>query len=139
MGYKIEIDDGRIPVTINNHREEEIGVIYINPSDFNILTRLEKVKKNMENIPDFKEDITGEGINEADRYVREQVDYLFGENVSDTVFKNQHSLSTLKGVTFAERLIKGLTPVIEQIITDEAKSSEERMNKYISVYESGKV
>lgn len=134
MGYKIEIDDGRIPVTINNHRKEEIGVIYINPSDFNILTRLEEVKKNMEKIPDFKEDITGDSVIEADRYVREQIDYLFGDKVSDTVFKNQHSMSTLKGVTFVERLIEGLTPVIEQIITKEVKSSEERMKKYTSAY-----
>ena len=134
MGYKIEIDDGRIPVTINNHRKEEIGVIYINPSDFNILTRLEEVKKNMEKIPDFKEDITGDSVIEADRYVREQIDYLFGDKVSDTVFKNQHSMSTLKGVTLVERLIEGLTPVIEQIITKEVKSSEERMKKYTSAY-----
>lgn len=135
MGYKIEIDDGRVPITIYNHRKEEIGIIHINPSDFNILARLEEVKRNMQNIPVINEDITGEQVIETDKYVREQIDYLFGDNVSDTVFKNQHSMSTLNGITFVERLINGLTPVIEQIISKEVESSEDRIKKYTSPYE----
>lgn len=133
--YKIKIDDGRVPITIDNERNEELGVVYINPNDFNILDRLDQVKKNIADYKvDEKEDITTDRVKELDKLMREQVDYLFDYNVSDMVFKNQHSLSTLQGVTFVERLINALTPVIKQIVEKETENSTKRMSKYIAPY-----
>ena len=133
--YKIKIDDGRVPITIDNERDEELGVVYINPNDFNILDRLDKVKKNIADYKvDEKENITTDRVKELDKLMREQVDYLFDYNVTDMVFKNQHSLSTLQGVTFVERLINALTPVIKQIVEKETENSAKRMSKYIAPY-----
>lgn len=132
--YKIKIEDGRIPVTIHNERNEELGVVYINPNDFNLLNRLDEVKKNISGISMKEENTTEEKIKEMDMLIREQVNYLFDYNVSDIVFKNQHSLSTLKGTTFIERLLNALTPVIREIIEKETKESEKRMEKYTKPY-----
>lgn len=132
--YKIKIEDGRIPITIDNERGEELGVVYINPNDFNILNRLDEVKAKISAISIGADEITGEKIKNVDIAIREQINYLFDYNVADVVFKKQHSLSTYNGITFIERLLNALTPVIRDIMQKETEKSEKRMSKYTGPY-----
>lgn len=136
--YKIKVEDGRVPITINNERDEELGVVYINPNDFNMIKRLEDAKNNISALIVTDKDISGEDagkkIAEIDEKIKEQVDYLFDYKVSDIVFKSQHSLSLHNGDTFIERLLNALTPVITDIVNKETEKSEKRMSKYTKAY-----
>lgn len=132
--YKIQIEDGRVPITINNERNEKLGVVYINPNDFNILNRLDEVKAKISAMSIGEDEMIGEKIKNVDIMIREQINYLFDYNVADVVFKKQHSLSIYRGMTFIERLLNALTPVIREVIQKETEKSEKRMLKYTGPY-----
>lgn len=132
--YKIKLNDGKIPVIVCNERDEDLGIIYISPTDFNIVKRLEEAKACIDKIKIADENADGDTIKKLDRQIREQIDYAFDYNVSDVVFKNQHTLSTYNGVTFVERFLEGIEPVIKKIVGAENQKTQNRMNQYTRPY-----
>lgn len=136
----LNFDDGFREFTINN---DESKVIRINPSDFAIFTRLAEAKKiiadALENAGDI--DITPEGkavnfevagkkVEEIDKLIKEQVDYVFNSKVSDMVFGNQSPLSNIGGMSLFERFIDCVEPVIKEAITAKRQDSKKRVEKY---------
>ena len=125
---------GKTPITICNEKNEEMGVIYIDATDFNILKRLDTAKENIAKIRIENKNITGDEIQKIDMQIREQIDYAFDSKISDTVFKNQHTLSTYNGETFVERFINSIEPVVNEILGEESKKVSDKMNQYTRPY-----
>ncbi len=131
----ININSGEIRLTIN---DDENRVIAFNPSDLQFVDRFyslivdfenkekeyrekeKEIDKNTEvdsyDIPvNFKEKL--ELIKEVCEYVREKIDFVFGEGTSQNVFGNTNTLDMF------EQFFDGITPYIQ-------KARSEKVNKY---------
>ena len=142
----ISFDDGFREFMINNDANR---VIRFNPSDFSILERFNTAMKEIENAynkidKDVELNTDGSPVENLDEYVEiikkvnmlinEQVDYIFGSNVSAIAFGNQSPLSTVKGVPLFERFIRAAQAYIEKEVIAEQKASQKRGEKYTKVY-----
>lgn len=136
----LKIDDGLKEFTINGDKSR---VIRFNPSDINLLDRLDQAEKTIteaqdkleEDIkldangePERREDI--EFIRKVNKLIKEQTDFIFDAEVSDVVFGNQSPMSSVKGRPFFERFFDVIKPVLEKEITKEREASAKRMSKY---------
>lgn len=123
----ININSGEIRLTIN---DDENRVIAFNPNDLEFVDRLynliadfekkekeyklkeKEIDKNTEvdsyNIPiNFKEKL--ELVKETCSYMREKIDFVFGEGTSQKVFGNTNTLDMF------EQFFDGITPYIEKV------------------------
>lgn len=137
----IRFDDGFKEFMINDDPDK---IIRIDPADFGIIERfntaIKNIEKNMENIDDIDLDTKGEPRDQLDeraqivakvnKYIREQVDYIFDSPVSDMAFGNKSPLATAGGIPIFERFIKAAQAVIVKGIEEERKLSEKRIAKY---------
>lgn len=145
MEERIQIEDLVKKITIENQYGQVLGDVYISPDDYNILERAKTAEKNIqEHIRDLEKQSKSLSDNEeelatvisgVDQKVKKEIDYLFDYPVSEVVFGNTHCLSTRRGVYFVENLLKGIMPVIERTVSEEAAASQKRMNKYLSDYQ----
>lgn len=71
---------------------------------------------------------------EVNEFIRQQINYIFDSEVADVVFGNQSPLSTVKGVTLAERFLNAVTPIIEKTLKKEQQASSKRVSKYTARY-----
>lgn len=134
----ININEGFKYFSINN---DENRVICFNPSDINIISRIQKAAEALENITaeDIKLKADGtptvisaaEAVEDISRRIKEQIDFIFDSPVSDTVFRNQSPLSSVGGVPFYERFLEAVIPVIQREVSLEKQASLERADKYI--------
>jgi len=147
----LNIDDGKKRFTINNDPNR---VIEFQPSDINLYSRLVDAQKNITKIANDMPDDLKKGIDEnddevlerfakllsdLDKKVKEQIDFLFGSNVSDIVFESASSLSVVNGKFFVERFLEAVTPILDREITEVTQQSEKRINKHIGKYSKPQV
>ena len=129
--------------TING---DETRVIKIDLNDYAIITRLNESYKRIEdfankNSADVNSDgtakdtlsETAEVIGNFDKFIKEQIDYIFNSKVSDIVFGEKSPLSMVKGIPLYQRFLTALQPYMEEIVKRERKASEKRMDKYLKV------
>lgn len=128
-GYKtVRIRDGG----------EFIGEFKFNPTDSNILTRMENVIdffNSVEFSDDMTEDQKFEATKELCQKICEQFDYLFGRKVSDGVFENCGPLSvTESGDFFFEDILDKIGQIIESVmnvrVEKKLKKVREATKKY---------
>ncbi len=132
----INFDDGYKEFTINNDPDRTIR---FNPSDMAIVERLYKasealeklVAENAEKDAETPED-AARAIERLDAAIREQVDYIFNQPVSNKVFGHQSPMAPVGGKMLFERFIEAATPVIMSYVKAERKASEKRIGKYVS-------
>ncbi len=135
----ISIDDGREAITINGDSDR---VIYIQTADFNIYTRTVQARKEIHSLLDVldKEDCKTEEdyadlLEDIDKKVREQINYIFNYDVSQPVFGLCSPLMSLKnGKCYVEEFLDAITPVIEESSKKAAKASEKRIAKHTKRY-----
>lgn len=138
----IRFDDGFKEFMIN---DDPNRIIRFDPADFGIIERFNTARKNIEkstSILDDDIDIDNNGepvdeleeaaetINKVNKFIREQVDYIFDSPVSDIAFGNKSPLAMVKGVPLFERFIVAAQSYIEKEIKAEMKASEKRISKY---------
>lgn len=139
---KLQINTGAKSYEIEDENGKLLGVITIYPNDFNlgkrvkdaeknILTLLEKAELIANNESRSNEDIAND-IYDLDCKIKEQLDYMFNSNVSETVFKGLNCLNLNKGKYFAERFLEMIVPVITNELEASVKASSNRINKYAS-------
>ena len=144
--YNIDLDLGLTPVTIRFKGIEKEVEIAFNPTDPDLPTRLKKAQKNIEeavkNTKDFEVDENGEISNEAyteqaealKKVIFDNIDYAFGNNICDGVFKFCSPFMIVNGDIFAIQFFEKITPVIEMIIREEKKNLDENVNKHLKKY-----
>lgn len=136
----IKIETGVKVFDIENESGELLGQLRVNPSDLNFFPRADKFKKNIQNWFDtvqemnndeLTEDMILSKMEELDESIKHEVNVLFDdENASRTVFGNQSVFNTFNGVSFIERFLSSILPVIEECMRDEVNKSMEKINKY---------
>ena len=134
----INFEDGYKEFIINNDPERTIR---FNPSDIAIVERFREASEALEKLiaesgeteknVEKKED-TVKAIEKLDAAIREQIDYIFNQPVSETVFGKQSPMSPVGGKMLFERFLEATLPVITSYINDEKKASAERIGKYVN-------
>lgn len=132
----INFEDGYKEFTINNDPERTIR---FNPSDIAIVERFHEASRALETLiaanseknVEMKEDAV-EAIGKLDKAIREQIDYIFNQPVSETVFGKQSLMAPVGGKMLFERFLEAALPVITKCIQDEKKASAERIGKYVN-------
>ena len=131
----IKINTGIKVFDIEDENGQIRGQIKIDPSDVNLYPRALKL---IENIESYKDGIADDAddiqlITEIDQKIKAEINALFDdENCSDVVFGNKNCLSTLNGITFVERFLTAILPIIKKEADKEAEKSKKRIEKYTS-------
>lgn len=139
---KLQINTGAKTYEIEDENGKLLGGITIYPSDFNLGKRVKDAKSNILTLVKTAEQIANDetkseediadDIYELDFKIKEQLDYMFNSNVSETVFKGLNCLNLNKGKYFAERFLEMMVPVITKELEASAKASYNRIDKYSS-------
>lgn len=135
----INIDDGREAITINGDPNR---TIYVQASDFNIKVRARQAQKN---IGDLLEKLNAQNpetdeafvdvLEEVDTKIREQINFIFNSDVSQTVFGACSPLMSLKsGKSYVEAFLDAILPELERIAKKAAEASEKRIAKHTRKY-----
>lgn len=135
----INIDDGREAITVNGDPER---VIYIQASDFNIQMRAQRARAEISKMLDEVDTKKPENeiefadfLEEIDKKLRDQINYIFNYDVSKPVFGLCSPLMSLKsGKCYVEEFLEAITPIIEEIAKKTAKASEKRIAKHTKRY-----
>lgn len=116
----------------------EAVTIAFNPSDTDIIVRIEKSRENIEAaFAELSKEDNSEAasITRAGDIIRQEIDYIFGSKISDKVFMYCSPLTVnADGVTFVERFLAAVTPHIQSRINGANRASAERIAKYTAKY-----
>lgn len=135
----INIDDGREAIMINGDPDR---VIYVQASDFNIKVRAHKAKSGINALleeldkanPENEETLV-DILEDVDKRIREQINYIFDYDVSQPVFGACSPLMSLRnGKSYIEAFLEAILPELEKIAEKAAKASEKRINKHAGKY-----
>lgn len=116
-------------------------IIRIDTTDLNLGDRIETGRKELRKLAKKFETLTKTTnsddkmlkiIDDYDKQVRQQIDYMFDSPVSDIAFGNTNCLSVSGGNMLFENFLNALLPEIEKDIKDEEKASKKRIEKYTS-------
>lgn len=144
----LNFNEGYKEFCINN---DETRIIRFNPSDVGIIERFAEVERNISEYKKVLDDIeintdgtvstetddyhkAVEKLADASKFIKEQLDYAMGAEVSNAVFEKQSPFSLVGGKALFERFIECIKPVVTDSIKTEREASEKRINKYQRVY-----
>lgn len=142
----IEIQSPKRKFRING---DNTKIIELNPSDVNIVSRLNSTYKKLNNLGTEagallaeKQDATTEevlentakGLTKLDAEMRELVDYLFDSPVSAIVASDTNMYSPFNGQFFFEHVIEVLSSLYENNFNEEFKKMSERVHKKTAKY-----
>ena len=132
------------PIYFDDNAEPEY--IYFNPADSDLPLRFMKTQKlideKVKEIKPYKVDENGvpdadsciKYFDEINKAVFEALDYAFGSNVSEVVFKHCGPFSVVNGNYQILNFLKGIAPEIEKITKKGRKLADTNMNKYLAKY-----
>lgn len=131
----INFDDGFKEFTING---DENRIVRFNPSDFGILDRVENTVAAFEEIEralkESNQDSIAEVLNEIDKKIKQQINYIFNSDIADIIFNGQSPMSLVKGEFLFMRVIEAIVPIIKKAVEKEQRESEKRISKYMEAY-----
>lgn len=119
--------------------DDENKVITINTADIGILDRAEQADKKLEELKKEVEKVQSSEntdgrqfaiLGELDKAMREQINYVFGADVSTPAFGTTYCFSPCNGVPLFENFINALMPIIEADCMAEAEKSKSNIGKY---------
>ena len=136
----IKIETGLKTYDIEDEHGNIRGQITLNPKDMGFFRRAQKMRDKilhyMDSIDWNNNDKTDDEIliifDTTDKIIKKEIDDLFGQGTSDIIFGTQSSLSTINGISFVERFLTTLMPIIESEFKEELKNSSNRIDKYVS-------
>lgn len=127
----IIIDDGSKTYEIKNRQGEKLAEFCFRPSDTNIISRYEDVRKFFDEFT-VKED---DDIAEVQEKVIEQMDYLVNADTKTTFFGIMGPFSPMPdGSLFCEICLNAVCNVIENELDTRLKKARGNVNKYTQKY-----
>ena len=113
-----------------------LGTLYVNPADIGIAARLEEARRAIQQLADgLAADAGVDQIIEADKLIREQINYIFGSDASSVFFKGVSALALLPdGTMVFEKALQAAVPIIEDAVGKAVKASQKRVQKHVGVY-----
>lgn len=135
---ELKIDRGLKSYEVKDLDDTLLGTIYVNPADFGIAARLEEARHAIQQLADglaSDADADVDKIIEADKLIREQVNYIFGSDASSVFFKGVSALALLPdGSMVFEKVLQAAVPVIEDAVGKAIKASQMRVQKHAGAY-----
>lgn len=128
----IHFDDGFKTYVLNN---DESKIIKVNVTDFGIVDRFEKVKKDLEHLADkttLSQSTDESEMQQTDRIIREKINYIFGSDVSSAAFGSVYCFSPSNGMPVFVNFINAVMPVIEKEMQVETDKMQLNIDKYTS-------
>ncbi len=129
----INFNDGFKEYTINNDESKKIR---FNPSDFGMLGRIERATKEIEKIGKKYESIDAKSenaaalIDECDKEIREQINYIFNNDICFTLFGTSNCVSLCGGQPVYLNFMDAVLPILQKDIEEEKKKSDQKIKKY---------
>lgn len=126
----INFDDGFKTYVLNN---DESKIIKVNVTDFGIIDRFEKVRKDLEELADkttLTQSTDESEMQQTDRIIREKINYIFGSDVSSAAFGSVYCFSPSNGMPVFVNFINAVMPVIEKEMKIETDKMQLNINKY---------
>lgn len=135
---ELKIDRGLKSYEVKDLDDTLLGTIYVNPADFGIAARLEEARRTIQQLADglaSDADADVDKIIEADKLIREQVNYIFGSDASSVFFKGVSALALLPdGSMVFEKVLQAAVPIIEDAVGKAIKASQMRVQKHAGAY-----
>lgn len=135
---ELKIDRGLKSYEVKDLDDTLLGTIYVNPADFGIAARLEVARRAIQQLADglaSDADADVDKIIEADKLIREQVNYIFGSDASSVFFKGVSALALLPdGSMVFEKVLQAAVPIIEDAVGKAIKASQMRVQKHADAY-----
>ena len=146
--FSITVDDGRIPVAINNSNGEKIGVFYFNPTDMGIVERFKNVSDGFDHVveplnalaDDADEDAQLSALKEAEGRLYELCNKLFGGNFAEAFFGSINPFTPIDGKFYCENALNAVSDFVSKQFDKETEKINARVSKYTADYQkkSGK-
>ena len=134
----IKLNKGLQPFDIYFEDIDEHETIYFNPSDSDLIPRLSKSMENIKKIlMNFKTDPNDdaykivEKIDETENTICNEIDYGFGNKVSDIVFKHCGVMSVANGEFYILSFFNAILPEIKKMSGGLQKQASSNAEKYI--------
>lgn len=140
MSEQIKIDNGLKTYDVVDKSGRFFCQITFNPTDTGIAKRYEEVKRRLFVLKNgsgrkTKKKSVVEQLNELDAIVYEQIDYLLGANVSESIFSITGPFSPLpNGQFFFENVLAAISQIIQEESKVNTAKVEEKINKYTNKY-----
>lgn len=119
-------------------------LLKLNISDLGIINRVEngyaKLQEEVSKIAELSTDDENltEKMNEIDKVMRDQIDYIFDSNVSEICAADGTMYDPKNGVLRFEHILDTLLKLYEKNIQDEYKKIKNRVEKHTAKYTGGK-
>lgn len=135
---ELKIDRGLKSYEVKDIDGTLLGTLYVNPADIGIAARLEEARRAIQQLADglaSDADADVDKIIEADKLIREQVNYIFGSDASSVFFKGVSALALLPdGSMVFEKVLQAAVPIIEDAVGKAIKASQMRVQKHAGAY-----
>lgn len=135
---EVLIDSGLCTYDIKDKEGRLFGQFAFNPSDTDIVKRHEKVVAAFENmeIPDITEDNLVKGLEDIDKFICEQINYLLGsKEVAEKFFSIMGPLSPLaSGQFFVESVLDAIGQAITNETGERVRKIAGKIKKHTSKY-----
>lgn len=132
----LKIDRGLKSYEVKDIDGTLLGTLYVNPADIGIAARLEDARRTIQQLADgLAADAGVDQIIEADKLIREQINYIFGSDASSVFFKGVSALALLPdGTMVFEKVLQAAFPIIEDAVGKAVKASQKRVQKHAGAY-----
>ena len=133
---ELKIDRGLKSYEVKDIDGTLLGTLYVNPADIGIAARLEEARRAIQQLADgLAADAGVDQIIEADKLIRERINYIFGSDASSVFFKGVSALALLPdGTMVFEKALQVAVPIIEDAVGKAVKASQKRVQKHAGAY-----
>lgn len=134
---ELNFDTGLVTYMVNGKCE-----ISFNPADVAFVDRLFKTFDGLAQRQDYaeieKQEASGADLfalaEQRDKYMREQIDSIFGEPVSDSIFGNMSVYALAGGLPLWCNFLMAVVDEIDEAIQEEQRAASPRVDKYMAKY-----
>lgn len=142
MAKKIILNTNMETVELDFVDRGVVAEIQFDPTDPNLAVRFgemeERIKTEIQKLPEIELDGDGrpkdtgliENIKEVNQIIYDEIDRVFGNKISQTVFQFCSPFSVSKGRYFIMQFIEAIAPLIKKSIEEENKALVKHLAKY---------
>ena len=131
----LQVSTGAQLIELLNETGRKIGEFEFVPTDVGIVDRYKDVVKFFDSYT-FPEDPKEEDLLALENGVREQFNHLFGYEVSNGMFGKCGALTIVEdGDFFFEKVLDGVSGLIEQTMKTRVERKRQKIRKYTSKYD----
>lgn len=123
----LNFDDGLKSLTING---DESKVITFNPCDTTIINRFYETEKKINENISILDNSNYEDVLKIDKFIKEQIDYIFNANISSVVFGETSCLAVSGGKYVFQSFLETLLQYVGKELEKEGK----RITKNVQAY-----